>query len=100
MKIAAIILSILLLFTGISNFHIDIAYYQLLRWLVTVGAVLISINYYKSKQQAPFIIFCIIAVLFNPIAPLYFGKSLWKIIDIIAGVIFILPLLNFNKTVK
>lgn len=97
MKILAIIISIILLITAFIDLHVGIAYYQILRWLVTIGAILCGIKYYQAKQQSLFIIFCIIAVLFNPIAPIYLGKSLWKIVDIIASIIFGISSLKISK---
>lgn len=97
MQIFTIIIAIILLITAVIDLSVDIIYYQILRWLVTIGAISCGIKYYQSKQQSLFVIFCIIAILFNPIAPIYLGKSLWKIVDIITSIIFGVSLLKINK---
>jgi len=88
MKNFLIITAILLLITAFADLHVGYGYYQLLRWCVTICSGLMAISF-KDKDIFLFITFCIIAVLFNPIVPIYFDKYLWKIIDGITGVFFI-----------
>lgn len=88
MKNFLIITAILLLITAFADLHVGYGYYQILRWCVTVCSVIMAINL-KDKNTVLFVIFCIVAVLFNPITPIYLTKSLWKIIDGIVGLFFI-----------
>ncbi len=97
MKYFLIFCSLLLLITTFVDLHIGYGYYQILRWCVCVFSVLVAINL-KDKNITLFVLFCIIAVLFNPIAPIYLDKNLWKILDGITG-IFLLWCL-FNKKIK
>lgn len=65
-------------------------YYQILRWVVTVVALYSAYSAYKTKNTKWTIIMSAVAILFNPIAPIYFDKSTWQILDFItAGLFFI-----------
>ena len=75
MKPFTIILSIILLITAIADLGLGIGYYQILRWAVSIGAVIWALQFNK-KNQGLFITFCITAILFNPIAPIYLGREL------------------------
>ena len=87
MRIFTIIVAIILLITAFVDLGVGIAYYQLLRWMTTICAVLLAIRFYE-KNQGLFITFCIIAILFNPIAPIYYDKTIWRIFDLLSGIAF------------
>ena len=87
MRIFTIIVAIILLITAFVDLGVGIAYYQILRWMTTICAGLLAIRFYE-KNQVLFITFCIIAVLFNPIAPIYLGRNLWRIADALTATIF------------
>jgi hypothetical protein len=63
-------------------------FYQFLRFVV-FGAAAFSANlYHKEKNTQWMILMIIIAIVFNPINPLYFERFLWSIIDLIVAVVF------------
>ena len=79
----------ILLFLGIFSLPYD--YYKLLRVIVFISALyLIS----QNKNEWVYI-FLGIAILFNPLLPIYLSKSMWIPIDIIVGILYIF---NYNKT--
>ena len=88
MKYFALIAGILLLITGIADLHVGIAYYQILRWVVCICSVILAYQNFNSGSKL-FILYTFIAILFNPVAPIYLGKSLWKITDIITAIAFL-----------
>jgi hypothetical protein len=53
----------------------------------------------KWHKKVPSWIFGIIAIVFNPIYPLYLGKELWQIVDAISGIAILSSILifKFNK---
>ena len=64
-------------------------YYQLLRIVVTLIAAVNAYKFYEDNQMAWVLVFGIIALIWNPIFPIYMDKSVWMISDIIgAGVFF------------
>jgi hypothetical protein len=64
-------------------------FYQFLK-LVVFGAAAHSVYvYHKEKDTKWMIIMIVIAIIFNPINPLYFGSLLWSVADfVVAGVFF------------
>lgn len=65
-------------------------YYQILRWVITIVALYSAYSSYKTKNTKWTIIMGAVAVLFNPIAPIYFDKNTWQILDLVtAGVFFV-----------
>ena len=77
----------LALFTAVN--YLPIKYYTFLRIIVFIGCLLIlfnkKVNYYWKLPFIP------IALLFNPIIPVYlYIKSYWIPLDIIAGILFLL----------
>lgn len=93
------IISIVLLVTAFADLHVGYGYYQILRWCVMIGAGLTAYNY-KEKNNALCILFCVIAILFNPIAPIYLDKNIWKTIDLTTAVAFIFTLTHSNTKIN
>ncbi|GGI56976.1 DUF6804 family protein [Winogradskyella haliclonae] len=78
----------ILLFVAV--FYWPIEYYTFLRTIVFIGALLVMVS--LRQKQFPWILaFVIIAILFNPIFPIYlYIKAYWIPIDIISGILFLL----------
>ncbi|GAA3644545.1 DUF6804 family protein [Flavivirga jejuensis] len=69
-------------------------YYWLLRTVVSIGAVLVII---KNITTYWVLLFLIVAILFNPIFPIYlYKKVLWMPLDIITGLLFLIEII-INK---
>lgn len=78
-----------LMFIGIIN--LPIGYYTLLRIIVTIGSVAVVVSEYEKGLNFWVITFGLIAILFNPLIPIYLNeKSAWIPIDIIGGIIFVI----------
>ncbi|MEN3323695.1 DUF6804 family protein [Mariniflexile soesokkakense] len=94
-KLIAVICAFLLF---LAVLKMPIEYYTLLRIIVFIGALLIITS--LLKQTLWVIIFGIIAILFNPIIPVYlYLKAYWIPIDIISGILFLL-ILFFERPTK
>ncbi len=76
---------IMLLFALIDNPY---GYYQILRWVVMLSAGYTAFILYERKDEAWTWIFVGIAILFNPIIPIYLSREIWSVIDVIAAVLF------------
>jgi len=77
------------LFIGLIN--LPIAYYSLLRIVVTIGSIGVIVTEFDNRLNFGVITFGIITIVFNPFIPIYFNdKSTWMPIDIIAGIIFVI----------
>lgn len=74
------------------------SYYQILRWVVCISAAYTAYLYIQSERTALFWLFVAMAVLFNPIAPIYLDKDTWQTLDLIAAAIFAVSLFFFQKS--
>jgi hypothetical protein len=72
-------------------------YYIILRWAVTGTALFVLWASYKLEKQAWTWIMGIIAILFNPIAPIYLDKEAWTIIDIVVAGLFLASIFQVKK---
>jgi uncharacterized membrane protein YfcA len=63
-------------------------FYQTLKLVVFGSAVFSVYLYHKEKNKKWMLIMIGIAIVFNPINPLYFGHFLWSVADIVAAVLF------------
>ena len=91
----AIILAGIFSFLGIAD--MPIGYYTFLRFYLTG----IAYNEYGKKEEVSgsVILFGIIAVLFNPIIPVYLhDKEVWSFIDFIVGVIFLITGFRYKNS--
>lgn len=87
-------LAIILLLLAL--FDLPYGYYNFLRIMIFIISCYSIYVFYKYEKILWVWIFVIIAVLFNPIIPIYLDKSLWKIVDIVAVIIFLISFI-FNK---
>ena len=62
-------------------------YYQLLRWVVAAIAVYNAYTAHQQGKSGWMIVMIGIAILFNPIAPIFLSKEIWAVIDVIAAVV-------------
>jgi len=77
-----------ILFIGV--FPLPIGYYTLLRLVVTAAAAYIAYDTFQTDKQSGWIwVFGFIAILFNPLIPIYLDKELWMVIDFAVAILFI-----------
>jgi len=87
MKVIFYLIAILLL---IALAPLPIGYYTFLRIGVTFASVVIISKEYKEGLSSWLLFFGGLAILFNPIFPIYLNqKSFWMPIDIVAAILFI-----------
>lgn len=88
MKASSLIAAILLF---IAVLHMPFGYYKFMRIGVTIASLYLISQEVKKGVNTWVILFSIIAIIFNPILPIYLGsKSTWMPIDIIAGAFFLI----------
>lgn len=86
------ILAGLMLLLAIPSDLWSYSYYQLLRWVVMIVAAYSAYSAYKTKNTKWIYIMGAIAILFNPIAPIFLEKGTWQILDFITAVTFFISL--------
>lgn len=73
-------------------------YYILLRIIVTFVAVLIVVKEFENGINFWVLSFGFIAILFNPILPIYLNdKDAWMPIDLVAAILFGIKSLSIKK---
>ena len=64
-------------------------YYQLLRWVTCGVAVFIAVMAYRWGKAWATWVFGFVAVLFNPLWPVYLTRDIWRPIDLACAVLFV-----------
>ena len=95
MKIICIICGILLLLAIPSWW--PYGFYTLLRLVICVVSLYVAYSFYKSKLTGWTFVFGAIAVLFNPLFPIYLDKSSWVGIDFISAILFFVSAYSVKK---
>jgi hypothetical protein len=94
--------TLLLICTGllfIALADLPIGYYTLLRIVVTIGAVSVIVTEFENGINFWIIVFGIIAIVFNPLIPIYLNnKDIWMPIDILAAILFLIK--SFTNKIK
>ena len=60
-------------------------YFTLLRFVVCIAMVLIAYLSYQEKREGWTWSFVVIAILFNPIVPIYLAREAWWFIDLVVA---------------
>ncbi len=66
-------------------------YFTFLRFVVCCVAIYLAYKIYQDKNDSLMVwLFGGIAILFNPIIPIYLQRGQWIIIDLLVGIFFVL----------
>tara|TARA_B110000444_G_C18700959_1_gene528939 strand:- start:212 stop:484 length:273 start_codon:yes stop_codon:yes gene_type:complete len=75
------------LFVGVLN--MPYGYYRLLRIIVTISSALYCFQFFEKNKMNMVYLFGFIAILFNPLIPIFFNKEIWIVIDIVVSGLFL-----------
>lgn len=92
-----ILITAALCFAAIADLPYD--YYRFLRWAVSVVAIFSAIQMHRINRQGWVWVLGAVVILFNPVIPISFEKSTWRIVDGAAGIVFIC-ILGFTLRLK
>ncbi len=67
-------------------------YYMLLRLVVCACSAFLAFRSYALEKRIWTYMMVFVALLFNPIAPIYLQKETWVVIDVIAAVVFLISM--------
>lgn len=76
-------------------------YYVLMRIIVCVASAIVAYGSYKRENSlnGSAILFGLMAILFNPIIPIYlYDREIWMPIDIIGAIIFVIKGFVFKNS--
>ena len=63
-------------------------YYRLLRVVVCGVSIYLSLKAIEAKRRGLLVVLLTIAVLFNPVLPIYVDRETWEVLDILtAGIL-------------
>ncbi|MGV0940002.1 DUF6804 family protein [Empedobacter sp. ULE_I140] len=88
-----IVLSVLFLLCLID---MPYGFYQLIRFIALIGFGVLAYQSYQKERQTEFVIYLILAVLFQPIFKVYLGRTIWNIIDVVVAIGLLFSIVN-NK---
>lgn len=63
-------------------------FYTLLRIGITVASLVITILLWNAQRKVQAVLLAPVALLFNPIVPVYLDRETWMAIDVIMAVVF------------
>lgn len=89
MRIIKIVISALLFMAVLD---LPYGYYQFLGITVFIGTVYFIYSEFKLPTKWQLAIYAVIAILFNPILPIYLTKETWLYLDIISGILLLVTI--------
>jgi len=94
-KNIAIIISVTFLFLAMIEGW-PYGFFTLLRLVVFGTTVYLTWLAHKSQRQIWIWTFGFIALVFNPLIPLYLGRDLWMVVDLLVALFLIISIFAFN----
>jgi hypothetical protein len=91
------IVSALALFIAVAD--MPYGYYRFVRLFTFVVCGYSFYKAYSIKNKTFSWIFGIIAFVFNPLYPLYLGKEVWQIVDVVSGILILISILLLRSDV-
>ena len=82
------ILAIVLALGAVVPVGLPFAYFQITNWVVVGAAVTTAHDAWKKKNELMMWIFIAVAVMFNPLAPLYLTPLIWQVADVVVAMLF------------
>lgn len=89
------IISVVLLIVAIPE--LPYGYYVFLRWVVCASSGFTAFVSSKLEKRFWMILYGLIAILFNPIVPIYLEKEIWVVIDIIIAIVIGISLFTVKR---
>ncbi|MDD3923154.1 MAG: hypothetical protein PHY39_06475 [Endomicrobiaceae bacterium] len=76
---------------------LDYGYYQILRIIITIFAIVFALWFKGLENIKLMIAMIIIAILFNPILPIYLDKNVWVFLDLFSSIIFLISAISIIR---
>src|SRR5690554_2090402 len=74
-------------------------FYQFVRFAGLVGFAILAYQANQQSRQTEMIIYCELALLFQPFFKIALGRELWNIVDVIVGISLIVSLFMKEKRI-
>ncbi len=64
-------------------------FYELVRLAALIGFSVLAYKAHEEQRKTQMIIYVALAVMFQPLLKISFGRELWNIIDVVVGVLLL-----------
>lgn len=75
-------------------------YYMLIRYAATILLSVMAYDYFQNKQKRLYVICLTLALLFQPILKIPFGREIWNLIDVVVAVFLLWLFFNTQQRRK
>ena len=75
-------------------------FYNLVRFVAMIVFAVYAYTYYEKNNNKLAIAFLSLAILFQPLLPIYLGRMLWNIIDVVVAIFLIVLYVKENYKKK
>ena len=72
-------------------------FYSLIRFVAMIAFAIYAYVYYEKKNNKLAIGFLSLAILFQPLLPIYLGRMLWNIIDVVVAIFLVVLYFKENS---
>lgn len=73
-------------------------YYQLVRFIAVIGFGILAYQANQQQNQTLLVIYCALALLFQPFFKIALGRELWNIVDVIVGMGLLISIFKGKST--
>lgn len=67
-------------------------FYELVRFIAMIGFGILSFKSYERQNRSLSIAYLILAIVFQPLLKISFGRQIWNIIDVIVALLLLISL--------
>ena len=75
-------------------------FYSLVRFVAMIAFAIYAYIYHEKKNNKLAVAFLSLAILFQPLLPIYLGRTLWNIADVIVAIFLIVLYIKENNNKK
>ena len=72
-------------------------FYSMIRFVAMIAFAIYAYAYYEKKNNKLAVAFLSLAILFQPLLPIYLGRILWNIADAIVAIFLIVLYIKENN---
>ncbi len=93
LKAFAIVMALGAIYPWPLNFD---AYYQLLNWVVLGASLIVAKQAHEHDRPVMMWTYVFLAVLFNPFDPIKFTPIIWRVLDLVAALSFLVSIVTLR----
>lgn len=75
-------------------------FYSMIRFVAMIAFAIYAYAYYEKKNNRLAVAFLSLAILFQPLLPIYIGRTLWNIVDVLVAIFLIILYIKENNNKK